>query len=497
MISLEKDFEIYESWQDNWNKFAREALGVRLDYKQREILTAIQNSRRVSVCSGNARGKDYVAAVASLCFLYLNVPSKVIETAPTGRQVTSIMMPEITKIHGDANIRLGGELQTNRIKFEDEPDWFLLGFKAGDKKTEDWSGFHSQNLMVVITEASGIEKETFEAIEGILTGNSKLVIIFNPNRNSGEAYQSTKSPLYKKFKLNSLNAPNVRAKRILIPGQVDYAWIDEKIKKTGWVTKISENELDKTMRDFKWDGEWYRPNNLFLIKVMGEFPRETEDVLIPLAWIESANERWQKLRGKGKGEKKTGVDVAGMGRDSTVFANKVGNVVEGFDVYANPGKAETIHMQIAGIIKNRIKNNETVLIDTIGEGAGVYSRLKEQKLEKAISVKFSFSAKGLTDMTGERTFANMRAYLYWALRDALDPKFGIDLSLPPNDELMQELTEIHWEIKSSGDIIIEDKEKIKKRLGRSPDYADALVNTFYPVKKGKTEKISPDEYGIF
>jgi len=205
-----------------------------LDRRQRRILEAIQISRRVSVRSGHAVGKDYVAAVASLCFLYLNGPSKVINTAPTDRQVINVMMSEIGRIYKNAKVNLGGDLWTHKITFK-EPDWFLLGFKTKDKKPEDWTGFHSPNLMVVITEASGIDQVTFDAIEGILTGNSRLVLIFNPNRTSGEAYQSTRSPLYKKFKLNCLNAVNVRDKKILIPGQVDYEWIDEKINKPGCV----------------------------------------------------------------------------------------------------------------------------------------------------------------------------------------------------------------------------------------------------------------------
>ena len=134
------------------------------------------------------------------------------------------MLSEISKIYKNARINLGGELWTHKITFSDS-DWFLLGFKTKDKKPEDWTGFHSPNLMVVVTEASGIDQVTFDAIEGILTGNSRLVLIFNPNRTTGEAYQSTRSPLYEKFKLNCLNAVNVRAKKILIPGQVDFEWI--------------------------------------------------------------------------------------------------------------------------------------------------------------------------------------------------------------------------------------------------------------------------------
>ena len=470
--------------QSDWNKFARDILGVRLDRRQRRILEAIQVARRISVRSGHAIGKDYVAAVASLCFLYLNIPSKVINTAPTDRQVLNVMMSEIGRIYKNARVNLGGDLWTHKITFPKDLDWFLLGFKTKDKKPEDWTGFHSPNLMVVITEASGIDQATFDAIEGILTGNSRLVLIFNPNRTSGEAYQSTRSPQYEKFKLNCLNAVNVRAKKILIPGQVDYDWIDEKIKKPGWVVEIEESEVKKDACDFKWEGKWYRPNDLFLVKVMGEFPRATENTLIPLSWVEMANDRWRELKGKGEGPLKLGVDVAGMGRDLTVFAFRRGNVIEQFKTYSKQD-----HMITVGKIKNTlIKKEDTAFVDSLGEGAGVFSRLIEQNVN-AVGVKASESARDLNDITGQRTFANMRAFLYWALRDALDPALDGELALPPLDELTQDLTEVHWSTRSNGDIIIEEKDKIKKRLGRSPDYGDAVANTFSRGKKHRQASV--------
>ena len=54
--------------------------------------------------------------------------------------------------------------------------------------------------------------------------------------------------------------------------------------------------------------------------------------------------------------------------------------------------------------------------------------------------------------------------------------------LPPDSQLAEEATEIRWSFRSDGKIIIEPKEDIKKRLGRSPDKFDALANTFYPVR---------------
>ena len=84
------------------------------------------------------------------------------------------------------------------------------------------------------------------------------------------------------------------------------------------------------------------------------------------------------------------------------------------------------------------------------------------------------------DLTGQYEFANMRAYCYWSLRDWLNPKNGFGAAIPPCDKLMEEATETHWKFQSDGRIIIEPKEEIKKRIKRSPDYMDALANTFYP-----------------
>ncbi len=473
-------------YRDDWNAWIRDILGVRLDRKQRDIVDSVQFNRRTSVRSGHSRGKDYSAACISLAFLFNHYPSKVINTAPTGRQVNSIMMSEIGKLHRNARVPLGGELLSGLIRMNTE-DWFLIGFKAGDKETEAWTGFHSPNILVVVTEASGIAQETFDAIDGVLTGTlSRALIVFNPNRTIGEAFQSARSPLYAKHKLSCLQAPNVRARRILIPGQVDYEWVAEKLQKPGWVTRISAEEADPVgFHDFRFEGQWYRPGDLFLVKVMGEFPREGEDQLFPLSWIEAANQRWLDIKPESAdGELLLGCDIAGMGRDVTVFAPRRQDYIAQLQVFS---KAD--HMVSAGRIKNEIAHDGTAFIDTIGEGAGVHSRLAEQEVH-SVSAKFSESAEGVKDATGEREFLNMRAACYWLLRDALDPRLGGNLALPPDDELTQELTEIHWTVQSNGKIKIEPKEDIKARIGRSPDKSDAVALTYWPYRAGQWDGIS-------
>ena len=75
---------------------------------------------------------------------------------------------------------LPGRLNAYDIR-TDSDEWFLTGFKADENNHEAWSGFHAVNTMFVITEASGISDNTFEAIEGNLQGNSRVLLVFNPN----------------------------------------------------------------------------------------------------------------------------------------------------------------------------------------------------------------------------------------------------------------------------------------------------------------------------
>ena len=217
--------KLLHRWVADWNLFATEALNVRLDPEQQEILSAIQRCKMVAVASGTARGKDYVAAVAALCFFYLTPRwnrktgalaenTKVAMTAPTGRQISNIMYPEVVRLYRNALIPLSGRLVSNDIRTEYE-EWFLTGFKADDYNTEAWTGFHAVNTMFIVTEASGISELVWDAIEGNLQSNAKLLIVFNPNNMVGYAAKAMRSSRWKSFRLDDLTAPNVLTKKTI------------------------------------------------------------------------------------------------------------------------------------------------------------------------------------------------------------------------------------------------------------------------------------------
>lgn len=492
--------DVFKLWQADWNRFARDVLRVNLDPEQQAILSAVQNNPRVSVTSGTARGKDFVAAVAAVCFLYLTPKwnkfgelvenTKVAMTAPTDRQVGNIMYPEVSRIFRRAKV-LPGRLVGYDIRTSHE-EWFLTGFKANKDNQEAWSGFHAANTMFIVTEASGIEEIIFNAIEGNLQGNSRILIVFNPNSTTGYAARSQKTPRWEKFRLDSLTSPNVKARSVVIPGQVDYEWVKDKVGH--WCTPIDPKNADEVEGDFQFEEAWYRPNDLFRVKVRGMFPKVSQDALIPLEWVEAAQRRWHEKKRQQGTLLRLGVDVAGMGRDETIFCHRYDNYVTKFESVGTVGKAD--HMRVAGEITHHLKGGSNkAFIDTIGEGAGVYSRLEELEYSNAFSCKFSEGADGLTDITGVYKFANMRAYLFWCVRDWLNPANRMDACLPPCDQILEEATEIKWKFQSNGSIIIEPKDDIKKRLKRSPDYFDSLANTFYPHDQHQNQ--DQDLSGIF
>lgn len=493
--ATERDLALIRFYRRNWNRFIAEVLGVSLDSDQQAIVESVQQNRRTAVRSGHARGKDFTSACIALTFLFLHFPSKVILTAPTGRQVTKIMMSEVKAVAGRANaklaevgLNLGGRILTDGITFADHPDWFLLGFKAADKEVEDWSGFHSEHILVIVTEASGIEAETWTGIEGIVTGDSRLLIVGNPNHTHGGFYQAFTDARFHCFRLNCMNAPNVLAGRKLIPGQVARDYVEDHVTAPGWCRKISERDANpEAFHDFRWEGQWYRPSDLFRIKVLGEFPLQSADSLIPLRWVELAHQRWLEAEVPLGVPARLGLDVAGMGADNTVLCPRR-------DWYVHPLETwpKQSHMAHVGALGDRLRAfgpNAVAYVDAIGEGAAVYSRASELG-QSVVAVKFSeaaeVEAKPLNDITGQITFLNMRAFCHWAVRDALNPEHGAKLALPPEShELVQDLTEVKWERCSDGRIKIEPKDELKKRLGRSPDYGDALMNTYWPKGMGQ------------
>jgi hypothetical protein len=207
----------------------------------------------------------------------------------------------------------------------------------------------------------------------------------------------------------------------------------------------------------------------------GDFSIGFEDdpwQVIPTAWVHAAQERWKERTAEGP-VTATGVDVARGGKDKTVIARRHGTYVADLEKHA--GSATPDGQAVAGLVLARPSGS--VHVDAIGVGASVVDQLRG-KADRLRAVMFSGEPPG-RDRTGVLTFVNVRAWAYWALREALDPQTGDDLALPPDPELVADLCSARWTMRTDG-VLVERKEDIVKRIGRSPDAGEAVVLAMLP-----------------
>ncbi len=126
-----------------------------------------------------------------------------------------------------------------------------------------------------------------------------------------------------------------------------------------------------------------------------------------------------------------------------------------------------------------------------GYGGAVYERLLDNGIE---AHKFKGAEKATArTRDGGLKFTNKRTEAYWRFREALDPDQdgGSPIMLPPDQKLAGQLCGVTFTMTPQG-IAAEDKIAVIKRLGRSPDKADAVVMAWY---RGVTGGYQRQMYG--
>lgn len=455
----------------------RHVLGMRFWRVQREIAVSVFTNRRTTVRSCHASGKSYEAAGITLAWL-LKYPysSAVLTTAPTWRQVEKVIWREISAAYKHANVTIGGKLNLTELMLDDK--WLAVGISTNDP--DRFSGFHAEHLLVIKDESSGIPEDIHDAIEGVAsTGHVSILEIGNPTDPVGHFAKTFKSPYYTKFHISCFDTPNFKPWCVRTPGgSVD---IEKSIEAFRLSTDdersaaITHPFLISPQWVFERMTEWGTESPMFLARCLGTFPKEGDDTLFPLRYVEAAVEKWrdnQQLFKEGKetmrlgnqSDEALGVDVARFGGDKTVFVHRIGNNVESIIKYE---KADTMLTAQRVHEFAKVHPYAKINVDDVGVGGGVTDRLRQLGLNvNAINVS---QAPKNPDL-----YTNLRAELYFELSQL----FETGVILIPDDEGLQgELTSIKYKVNRSK-ILIESKDEIKKRGLSSPDTADALMLSF-------------------
>lgn len=210
--------------------------------------------------------------------------------------------------------------------------------------------------------------------------------------------------------------------------------------------------------------------------LMGGFRTTFKDAdfqVIPTAWIEAAQARWTPDGHKDFLMTAMGFDPAGGGADSAELCWRHGGWYA--PLYSAKGEDTADGSAAAGTIIARRRNDAPVVVDVGGGyGGAVTLRLRDNGISH-----IGFNGAGASTARtkdGQLRFANKRAEAWWKFREELDPdqEGGSAICLPPDPELKADLAAPTYEVTSRG-ILIESKDDIRKRLGRSTGKGDAVV----------------------
>jgi hypothetical protein len=201
--------------------------------------------------------------------------------------------------------------------------------------------------------------------------------------------------------------------------------------------------------------------------------RDADFQVIPSMWIEAAQARWRSNGNRDCAMTALAFDPAGGGVDSAELCFRHGGWYA--PLVSSKGQETADGSAAAGLIISKRRGGAPVVIDVGGGyGGAVMLRLRDNDI-----APFSFNgAAASTAKTrdGQLRFANKRAEAWWKFREALDPDQdgGSPVSLPPDPQLRADLAAPTYEVTARG-ILIESKDALRKRLGRSPGKGDAVV----------------------
>ncbi|RPJ29568.1 MAG: hypothetical protein EHM33_00440 [Chloroflexi bacterium] len=430
-------------WRNDPVAFVEEVFGaadpVEIENWQKQALTAVVTEDRLSIRSGHGVGKSAFLAWTIIWFMATRYPVKVAATAPSAHQLYDVLWSEVRYWLRRAIPAVANQFIVKSDMIElvgGGSETFAVARTSRKENPDALQGFHSPHMLFIVDEASGVDDIIFEVAGGAMsTRSAKQILTGNPTNTKGYFARSQRpdSPFYK-MKVSCHDSTRVDPKYI------------------------------ESMRE-----EYGEDSSVFKVRVLGEFPSQDDEVLIPLFLVESAVNRevftaWNE-------KPVWGLDVARYGQDRSCLVERYPRAIlrepviyKGLDT-----------MELCGRVVKEYEDAPeprkptTIYVDVIGLGAGVFDRLAELNLP-VVAVNVSESPA----FTLDNVF-RLRDELWMTALRWFESRQVCVINHTP---LIGELTSVRKSYTSSGKMRLESKDDYKKRGNRSPDVADAFVLTF-------------------
>ncbi len=439
--------------------FAREQFNFQADKWQIDVFRDVVISNRITVKSGQGVGKTAVTAIILLWFLSCFPYPRIVATAPTKQQLNDVLWSEVSKWQEKSPVLKEILKWTKTYIYMKgyEKRWFAVARTA--TKPENMQGFHEENMLFIVDEASGVADAIMEAILGTLSGeNNKLLMLGNPTKTAGVFYDShTKDRA--QYKCHTVNSETV--------------------------SRVNKDNIENLKRKY---GE---NSNVVRVRVKGEFPLQEDDVFIPLSLIEKST-MTDFEEDEPVFRIDIGCDVARFGDDKTVIGYRTGRkayIYKKFHGQDTMKTAKTV-AELGMKLLEKYSNVKSIpiKIDDGGVGGGVVDKLRELKRDYpkrygwmvVCPVHFGVSIK-------HKYYHDTTTYMMSIVRDLIsdidddgNPK-EVELILPNDNDLVAQLSCRKYEYRGNGKQCVESKQDMKKRGLPSPDEADCMLLVCLPV----------------
>lgn len=440
-------------WREKPQVMVRELFGATPDAWQDDILAVFPTKPRIAMKACKGPGKTCL--LAWLCWNYLltRPHPKIAATAISGENLRDNLWTEMATWQNKSPLlKAAFTWQAERIVSNENPETWWMSARRWSKSANaeqqgnTLAGLHSPYVMIVLDESGGIPDAVMANAEGIGSSAKEWHIVQagNPTHLEGPLYRACTSERDLWYVVEITSDPD-DPKRT---SRVSMQWAREQIQKYGA------------------DNPWV------LVNVFGKFPPSSLNALIGPDEVNAVLGKHLTLDKYAHAARILGVDVARFGDDKSVIFPRQGIATFEPIVMRN---ATSVAGAGAVAAKWRDWEADACFVDgTGGYGAGWIDLLTNLGRDP-FDVQFA-------GKPNDGQYFNKRAEMWFEMCVAI--KAGT--VLPNVPEIVAELTTPTYTFKGDK-LIVEDKDQIKLRLGRSPDYADALACTYaQPVHVNRT-----------
>ena len=435
-------------WRWRPIEFVREVFKIEPDTWQAEALAAFPYVQRLGFKACKGPGKTAVLAWLGWNFLATRPAPKIGATSISEDNIDDNLWPEMAKWQAQSPFLAQQFTWTkSRIFLTDDPaNWFMAKRtwpKTADpqRQADTLAGLHADFIMFLLDESGSIPQALMTTAEAILSSciEGKIVQAGNPTSLEGPLYRACTHDRHLWTIIEITGDPDdpKRSPRISLE------WARQQIASYG--------------RDNPW----------VMVNVLGQFPPASLNALIGVEEVMAAMTRHLIITQYEHAQKRLGIDVARFGDDRTVIFPRQGKAAFRPRIMRHArGSAASVDIATAVIRAKVHWGSEAEFIDATGGWAAGASDILQDSGYPVHNVQFAAPAL-------DRRYYNRRAEMWFAMAAAI--KAGG--ALPNLPEMVAELTTPTYTFRK-GQFLLEEKDQVKARLGRSPDLADALATTY-------------------